>query len=314
MLAAPELEIAHQVVEIDRRLDADLRRDDRVLGRERMLARLQHFLPDVQPGVEARTLRVRRLRRRQLVDQRIVVEPRHAVMRAGEQLQLAIGDVGGAPVLRVPFRRPPIVFDQARRRREAGERHVRRHVGRDRHRVDRDVEAAPLELPRAREPDRSAADDRRLPRLMLGRELRRHQPGAPGERHAGAAVPVVVHEQLVVQLVRLEDEAGIAMRPQADGRPDDPVPGRVHRREVDRRPLRREIRFRVRGAAAHTEPDRCHAARSSGMCVSAWLREFYVETRVGSASAAYDKRRITAGSAEFAENLSDSPRSRHLGG
>ena len=83
---------------------------------------------------------------------------------------------------------------------------------------------APLQLPRTRQPDRPAADDRGPPRLMLGRELRRHQPGAPGERHPGAAVPVVVHEQLVVESVRPEDEPGITVRTQADRRADDVVP------------------------------------------------------------------------------------------
>ena len=197
----------------------------------------------------------------QLVDQRVVVEPRDAEVRPGQQLQLPVRDVGGAAVLRVPLRRPPIGFDEAGLRREPGERHVRRHVGRHGQRVDRDVEAAALELPRAREADRSAADHRRLPRLMLGRELRRHQPGAPRQRHAGAAVPVVVHEQLVVELVRLQHEAGVAMRPQADGRADDAIPRRVDRREIDRRAPRRQVRLRVRAARGDAESDRRHAAR-----------------------------------------------------
>ena len=120
-----------------------------------------------------------------------------------------------------------------------GERHVRRDVGRHRQRVDRDVEAASLELPRAGQPDRSAADHRRLPRLVLGGELRRHQARAPRQRHPGAAVPVVVHQQLVVELVGLEHEAGVAMRAQPDRGADDAVPRGLDRRETDGRALRR---------------------------------------------------------------------------
>ena len=56
--------------------------------------------------------------------------------------------------------------------REPGQRHVRRHVGRHRERVDRDVETAALQLPGARQADGSAADHRRLTRRMLGGELR----------------------------------------------------------------------------------------------------------------------------------------------
>ena len=77
----------------------------RVLGRERMLAR-------------ARALRCPMLRPRirfgrsggpaaaaASFGQREVVEPRDAEVRSDEQLQLPVGDVRGAAVLRVPRRR-----------------------------------------------------------------------------------------------------------------------------------------------------------------------------------------------------------------
>ena len=69
---------------------------------------------------------------------------------------------------------------------------------------------------------------------MFGRELRGHQAGPPCERHARAAMAVVVDDELVVQFVGLEHEARVAMRTQADGRADDALPRRIDRRETDR--------------------------------------------------------------------------------
>src|SRR6267378_5143759 len=169
-VATEEHEVTHQVLEIDRRLDADLRRANRVLRSKRMLPRPEYLPADREAGVQVRPRGVRRLLCRRFVDQRVVVEPRHAEMRPGEELELAIRDVRGAAVLRIPLRRAPIVFNEARRRRKAGERHVRGDVRRHRQRIDGDVEAAALQLTRAGEPDRTAADDRCPPRLMLGGE------------------------------------------------------------------------------------------------------------------------------------------------
>src|SRR5262245_49990559 len=92
---------------------------------------------------------------------------------------------------------------------------------------------------------------------MVGGEFRGHQPRAPRERHAGAAVTVVVDNQLVVQLVRFQDEAGIAMRTQADRGPDDAVPGRVDRLKMEGRFTRRGgDPLRSRRAGTHAKSDR----------------------------------------------------------
>ncbi len=74
-LAAPQLKVTDEIVEVDRRLDADLRRADRVLRGERMLARLQHLASDVERRLQIRALGIRRLPLRQVVDERVVVEP-----------------------------------------------------------------------------------------------------------------------------------------------------------------------------------------------------------------------------------------------
>jgi len=226
-----------------------------------MLARLQHLLRHHQPGEQAGTLWRAWVRRTQRVHQRVIVEPGDTEVRPGEQLQLPVRDVRGAAVLRVPFRRPLVREHEAGLGGEPGQRHVRRHVGRNGQRVDRDLEPAALELPGAREADRPATDDGRLPRGMLRGELRRHQAGAPRQRHARAAVPVVVHEQLVAELLRLQDKASVAMRPQADGRADHAIPRRLDRRESDRRSSCDEGWLGIGAARGDAESDRRHAAR-----------------------------------------------------
>ena len=50
---------------------------------------------------------------------------------------------------------------------------------------------------------------------------------------AGTAVTVVVHDGLVVKLLRPHDEAGRPVRAQSNGRTDDPIPRSLDRHEVD---------------------------------------------------------------------------------
>ena len=193
-----------------------------------MLARLQDFTASIEAGVQVRAIRAALRRRRHVVRQRVVVEPRNAVGRARHEMQLTIGNVGRATVLRVPFRRAPVGVHQSRGGREPGERHVRCDVRRDGHRVDGHVEAAPLQLSRGGQADGAAPDDGRAPFLVRGGKFRRHQAGAPRQRHSRAAMTVVVNQQAIVELVCLEHEPGITMRAQPHGRANDAVPGRIH--------------------------------------------------------------------------------------
>src|SRR5206468_6058001 len=71
---------------------------------------------------------------------------------------------------------------------------------------------------------------------------------------------VVVNEEPVVQLVRLEDEPGIAMRPQPHGGADNTVPGRVDRGERDALPGMPR-RFAPYRATAKSDTDRRHPRR-----------------------------------------------------
>jgi hypothetical protein len=95
-------------------------------------------------------------------------------MASDHQLQLAIRELRDAQELRVPRRRALLLVDQRRGRREAGERHVGRRVRRHRHRVDRHVEAAALQLAGGAQAGRAAANHRGTAPLGLQRELGRH--------------------------------------------------------------------------------------------------------------------------------------------
>src|SRR6185295_5390552 len=55
-LPAEQREIAHQILEIDRWLDADLRRSDRVFRRKRMLAALEDLAAGGQSFVQVRAI------------------------------------------------------------------------------------------------------------------------------------------------------------------------------------------------------------------------------------------------------------------
>src|SRR5687768_10474861 len=71
-------------------------------------------------------------------------------------------------------------------------------------------------------------------------------------------MPVVVDEDLVADLLGPEDETRVAMRPQADGRADDAIPGGDDRRQAKRRAQR--ARRGPTGGAASREADRGQAA------------------------------------------------------
>jgi len=64
-------------------------------------------------------------------------------------------------------------------------------------------------------------DHRNLLHTGWLRQVRDERAAAPGERHAGAPVAVVVDERLVVELLGAKDEAAVAVRTQADRSADD---------------------------------------------------------------------------------------------
>ena len=152
------------------------------------------------------------------------VDPGDAVVAASEELQLAIRHLDGVPELRrecsTRLRR-----DQARGRRECSERHVRRCVGWYGLGVNRDVESATLKLSRRSQPDGAAANHRGSASRVLERELRSEQATPPAHGMARAAVPVVVDDRLVIQLLGTDVEARRAVRSQANRRSNDPIPG-----------------------------------------------------------------------------------------
>src|SRR5262245_17913673 len=117
---------------------------------------------------------------------------------------------------------------------------------------------------------------------MLQRQIRGHGASAPGERHARAAVAVVVNQPLVIEAVGAEDEAGVAMRAQADRRSDDAVPRGDDRRQIHwTQPMSRGragprasiIRGQLR-AAAHAKTGECETRVSEEVASShkpAWV-------------------------------------------
>ena len=204
-LAAPEQEVVHQRIEVDRRLDAHFIALEAVLRRERMLAGTEHH----------------------------AAAPCSSGGRIGLGLDCGFGCGGSLsvgwyclihetpyfgpirscsrryaiarrlPTLRVPRRRAQLVVDETRRRRPPGQRHVRGRVGRHRRRVDRDVEAVTLQLARGGQADDAGSEDGGLALGMRQREIGRHRRRAPRQRHARAAVTEVVDERLAVELVGL---------------------------------------------------------------------------------------------------------------
>ena len=141
-------DVADQSVEIDGRLDAHLRTPVRVPGRKGMLSRPQ------QRCARAKVRRKQRLLipfpfalagcARFVFAERVALEPGHAVSPSHQQLQLAIGDLGGFTELRVPCGGAKVVVNESRRGGEARERHVRGGVGGHPHGVDGDLESVSL--------------------------------------------------------------------------------------------------------------------------------------------------------------------------
>ena len=136
----------------------------------------------------------------------------------------AIHDVGGLP----------------ERTGDAGGR-----AGRQLPRVDRHAEAPVLENARRCEADGAAADDGRRSRpSAVPHEIRGQHGRAPGQRHARAAVSVVVDQELVAQALRAHDEPGRPVRAQAHLPPDDPVGRDIDGREMPHRAAARCSRSR----------------------------------------------------------------------
>ncbi len=195
-----------------------------------------------------------------VIRRRVVHDPADAVLRTREQLQTAIRDQHRLAKLRVPFRRAIGLVHETRRRREAGQRHVRRGIRWNGGGVNRDVEAAPLELARGGEADDARSHHRGATLGVRERHVRGHRAGAPRQRHARAAMPEVVNQCFRAEPVRFEDEAGWAMRAEADGRANHAIPRRIHHRQSDHRTPRRELRCRCGLRRAAFEPANPSAA------------------------------------------------------
>ena len=189
--------------------------------------------------------------------QRVAFEPGHAVAPAHQQLQLAVGKLGGFTELRVPRGGTAVVVNESRGRGEPRERHVRGCVRGHRPSVDGDVEPVSLQLTRGGETCRAAADHGRPATLVGEGQLGGQAARAPGQRHARPAVAVVVDDRGVVQPVDGQQESRRAVRAQPHGGADDPVPLRAHRRQPQRRPGQGPGTGR---APAHPGPAQGHAA------------------------------------------------------
>ena len=184
-------------------------------------------------GPKFRGKQIARLRRSLFwfIRQVVVRNPRNPVIRTGEQLKLSVGDPRCASELFGPFRRTPRIFDEARRWCEAGQRHIRCRIGRHRHRVDRYVKSATLQLACARQTNNSATNDCCAPLVMLGCGFRRHVSGSPGQRHASTPVSVIVNQEFLVELLRSKDKTGIPVRTKSNSCADYPVPRCFDRRQ-----------------------------------------------------------------------------------
>ena len=233
---AEEPDVAHESVEVDRRLDPDRGLRGRIGGGEGVLAGpVDDSAGAVGRGKERPGPRPPPTHG-QLVHHRVGVDPRDSVVAPGEELQLRVGDVDGLSELGVPLRRAPPDLDQAGGGTEGRERHVRRRVGRQGHRVDRDVEPPALQLPGGGQAGHPASDHGGPAGLLLESHLRRHESRAPGQGHAGSPVAVVVDERLVVELLGLDDEAGAPVGAEAHRRANDALPRDVHGGEPEPRP------------------------------------------------------------------------------
>ena len=246
--AAGELEVPHHRAEVHRRLD----------HHGRVLAGVAHR-EGMGPGLEIARLRKEvgepvGLARASEGDvaQRVVREPVHAVADAHHLLEDPVRDP------RRPFQP---VLERVGVHAGVGHRvgaplgagHVRGGVRREVLRVDGDGHAATLEQAGGGEADGAAADHRRpRRRRAVADEFLDGQPGAaPGQRHPGAAVAVVVDEDpAAAQILALDPEPGRTEGAEPDHRADDPVP-----RDVDRRKPERGLRKRIgRRAGGRNRP------------------------------------------------------------
>ena len=244
---AEDLHVLEQRLEVNRRLDAHLGPLDGEAGGEGMFAGLEQL---------ARALNVRRQQHVAapghllIVRGGVVGDPRDAVLGADEQLQAAVGDVDGLLELGGPLGGADVSADEARGRREAGQRPVRGDLGGQGRRIDGDAEAAPLQFTRGRETDDAAADDGDGALALLQGQVGRHGRRAPRERHARSTVAVVVNQQLAAELVGPQDEAARAMGAEADRGADDAVPRRMDARQHNHGSPRRSGDDRGRAGCA----------------------------------------------------------------
>ena len=144
---------------------------------------------------------------------------------AKKRLKVAVREPGGSLELGIkPGRSAGVVDDKVWVPEGSGD--VRGRIRWKIARIDRDLESVSLQQSRGRETDDATAQycDRASPAArgdLFDGEIGR----APGQRHAGAAVSVVVNEQLVAERLGPNDEARGAKRTKSDVGADDPVRG-----------------------------------------------------------------------------------------
>ena len=262
-------EVVDERVEVDGGLDAQAVASNRVAGAEGVLPGAQRYLAGLQVGGKQRLLVLVPCVARGCVAKAVAVDPGHAEPAPRQLLQFAVRDLGGLAELGVPRGDSEVAVDQSRGGGEPRERHVRRRVRRHRHGVDGHREPAPLQLARGGEAHGPAADDRGPAAVVGEGHLGRHPARAPRERHAGAAVAVVVDHGGVVEPVGAQQEAGGAVRAQPDRGADDPVPPGAHGREPQGRPLRQGRRDPLRGG----RPRRATAQAGAHEAQAAHLQE-----------------------------------------
>ncbi len=145
---------------------------------------------------------------------------------------------------------------------------VRCRVGRQLTSVDGDAPAAALHQPRGRQPNGSTAQHGAATRtsgVTLKRQLHGQVRGSPRQSHAGATVPVVVHNQQLVEPLRLYPEAAATERAQTDHGADLTFWCHLHARQ----PAPRIVEKGVRPKSSHcrrggTSRRRGGTARSVG--------------------------------------------------
>lgn len=168
--------------------------------------------------------------RKRPVCQHVVADPPHAVTVANQPLEIAVGMLHGGPKFGIKGGGYRFAIEhRGGRPLSAGD--IRRGPGRQVPRINGHVPALAPHQDSACQTDGTAADDGAASTSGLKRELHREVGCAPGERDSSAAMAVVVHDGLVAESFRPDDESGAAKRPESGDSPDYAVRRYLHATE-----------------------------------------------------------------------------------